>query len=712
MAIYYKEARKQFVIETANTSYTFFLFQNTLKSAYWGRKLKHLEDVPKPAEELNEVPGNRKVNAAFYHGEFTGWGSRFYNEPNLKVTFADDVRDLVLVYESFEINQTQDILTIVLKDVYYNFGVVLKYQIYEGQDIIDRSVSIWNRTGAEVTLHTIGSGTVNFPYRETPYRLTSMGSAWMNEYEIIRTPVTKSATVLQSKAGLSNVGNLPYFAIDEGNAEENSGEVWFGALQWSGNFKITAEMDRTRITRITAGIQDFDLAYVLKDGEKFETPVFTLGYSDQGFSGASRAMHEYIRKRSSKEYWADKCLPVIYNTWESFVFDIDEKKLMDLADKAAEIGAELFVVDDGWFSNRDSIEYGLGDWEPSPKKFPNGLEPLIRHVNDLGMMFGIWVEPEAINPTSRLYQEHPDWAIYFPTRDRELGRAQLVLNFAREDVCQFAIDFLDELLSRYSIGYLKWDMNRYLSQPGWPDMGKEQQSLWIRYVQNLNRVFRHLHETFPEVILENCASGGLRNDLSVTKWCARTNRSDNHDPVDELYLHEGFTYLFPARYAGGAGHIKAKGTGINARECSMEFAAHVGLMGSLGCSIDMRTMTPSELEELKGYIALHKKIRHVVQLGDLYRLASVRERDYTAMEYVSKDKQEAVVFLFAPVRTFHRPYEAIKLYGLEPDWIYSINEEFTMSGDGLMKYGIPSTCHTLGSMKSKLLILKRKEEEG
>lgn len=708
MAIHFDSERNQFLIETKNSHYIFFERNGRLKSGYWGQKLRRVEDVPLPGRMISGIPGEGSVNPDFYMSEFTGWGSRFFNEPTLKLTFADGVRDLDLLYAGHEISGDGNKLAVTLRDSHYGLEVELSYQIYPELDVIDRCCVVRNRTGAAITLDSAASASVNFPYREEPYRLTALGSAWAQEYEITRLPVTKAGIVLQSRAGVSNAGDMPYFALDKGDATENEGEVWFGALQWSGNHKITAEIDAARITRVTGGINDFDFAYVLSDGESFETPVFTLGFSSAGFSGASRQLHGYAMAVNDGP-WVERCLPVVYNCWTSFEFDIDEPKLMALADRAADLGVELFVVDDGWFSTRDSDASGLGDWEPSPVKFPNGLDPLIRHVREKGMMFGIWVEPEMVNPSSRLYAEHPDWVLNFPTRKRELSRNQLILNLARQDVYDFIVGFLDELLTNHEIGYLKWDMNRWFSQPGWPEAGKNQQSMWYKYVRNFHKIFAYLHEKYPEVILENCCSGGLRADLAMDRWCDRINRSDNQDPVDELYLHEGFTYLHRSRSAGGAGHISANGTGIDKRTCPMQFKAHVGMMGSLGCGMDLRDMSEEELEELKGYIALHKKLRHVVQLGDLYRLASLREKDYMAVEFVSRDQTEAVVFLFAPVRKFALPYDSLKLYGLNPDLIYRTEDGFSMSGDGLMKMGFPSARHTLGNMQSRIFWLKANE---
>ena len=718
MAIKFLEERKMFLLETEKAHYSFYLYNGCLRSGYWGKKLRHPEDIHQWSYEINKTIGSGFVNTDLCYAEFTPWGTKFYNEPTLKLSFQDGVRDLQMVYESHEINDAADTLTVTMKDIHYNLYVDLVYKIYDGLDIVDRHLVVRNKTGEKVVIDTVNSATVNLPYLDNRfYRLTSMGSGWMQEYEIARTPITKAATVIQSRAGVSNSTNMPYFAIDEGAATENEGDVWFGALKWSGNFKITVELDTRKTVKVTGGVNDFDFSYILKDGDSFTAPVFTFGFAaDTGFSGASRQLHEYTRNYQYGGYWADKCLPIIYNAWPTFWFDINEEKLSALAERAAELGVELFVIDDGWFSTRNNELSGLGDWYPSPEKFPNGLNPLIKKVNDLGMKFGLWVEPEMVNPQSELYKNHPDWVLNFPTREREMQRNQLVLNLARDDVYEFIIGFLDDLLSNHNIEYLKWDMNRWFSQPGWPEVApEEQQSMWVKYVWNFHRVFQHIRDNYPMVIIENCASGGLRSDLAMSQWCSRINRSDNQDPVDMLYMHEGFTYVNLSRSAGGAGHISPKNAYINERDCPMEFKAHVGMLGSLATGMDLRKMTDEEIEEMKGYFEQHKQIRHIVQLGDMYRIASIRDGDHAIYEYVSKDKKEMLLFVFGIARTFRLGYENIKLHGLDEDTIYFCDTgskeygNIRMSGDGLMKIGVPTWVHTIGNMRSAIYHFKAEE---
>ncbi len=641
-----------------------------LMSAYWGEALKNPEEALSFADI--ECWDEDRFTPTAYSSEFTGWGTKFYHQPTLKATFADGVRDLELRVIGSKLSDDKSTLTYTLKDRNYNFSVDVVYKTYENLSVIDRYCVIKNNEKEAVYLESVGSGTVNLPFAEE-YYLTSMGSAWGKEYELARQKITPAATVLDARAGVSNAKNFPYFAIDKGNATELSGEVWFGTVQWSGNWKIAVETDYNKNIRITGGLNDFDFKWKLESGEEFTSPVMTIGYSAEGFSGASRILHDYIRKTTKATAWSSRPLPVLYNSWTCFEFDIDEQKEMELAEKAADMGIELFVIDDGWFATRDDIYSGLGDWYPSPKKFPNGLDPLINKVKSLGMMFGIWVEPEMVNPDSELYRAHPDWVINFPTRHREVSREQLILNLAREDVYNFVIDFLDDLLSNHSIDYLKWDMNRWFSQVGWPEMPNDrQQELWVRYVQNFYRVFEHLNEKFPNVILENCSSGGFRSDLAMSKWCTRINRSDNQDPVDELYLHEGFTYVNLSRSAGGAGHISASGTGLNERVSPMQFKAHIAMMGSMGIGIDLRTLNAEETEELRGYIAMQKELRSTVQLGDMYRLKTMRRDGVMAVEFVAKDKKEAVLFLFGPQTTFKHMWPELKLCGLNPDTVYKV----------------------------------------
>ena len=406
MSITYLNEQKMFNLQTKGTSYIFNLYEEkpnykdstmrvSLRSLYWGKKINRIEDFARPFNwYINGYNDGGKHSHERFDSEFVGDGGMFYNEPTLRVEFSDGVRDLFLNYISHEIlNNT---LKITLKDVDYNLKVDLYYKVFEDFDIIVRNCVIRNCGEDIIKLEKAFSATVNIPYGDK-YYLTSLDSKWTHEYDLQHTEITKAKTVLQSLGGISNSQNYPYFAIDNGKVDNNYGDVWYGALAWSGNTKITVEKDVMEQVRITGGISDEDFAWILNSNEEFVTPDFVLGFASEGFNLASANMQKYVKNSRLPSYWKDKVTPVIYNGWDCFQFDINEEKMMSIVEKAAKLGAEVFVVDDGWMEKRNNTSAGLGDWKIDSKKFPNGFGPLIKKVNEYGMKFGIWVEPEMVS---------------------------------------------------------------------------------------------------------------------------------------------------------------------------------------------------------------------------------------------------------------------------------------------------------------------------
>ncbi|MBR4910401.1 MAG: alpha-galactosidase [Clostridia bacterium] len=718
MSIEYLQEEKIFVLQTNSTTYAFSVYEETpkyegattrrtLRSLYWGRKISRAEDFSRPFNwYINGYNDGGKHSHERYASEYVGAGGLFYSEPTLKVQFADGVRDLFLNYKSHEIEKNS--LKITLADVYYGIEVDLNYTVFEALDIIARNCVIRNIGSEEIRIEKAFSATVNIPYGGK-YYLTSMDSKWTYEYDLHRTEITKARTVIESLGGVSNSQNFPYFAIDDGMANSFCGEIWFGTLAWSGNTKITVEKDAMEQVRVTGGISDDDFAWILKPSNKFTTPDFVLGFTANGFNAASQNLQKYVKATRLPSEWKNKPAPIIYNGWTCFKFDIDEQKLIGVAEKAAKIGAEFFVVDDGWMENRNSdTSGGLGDWKVDRKKFPNGFAPLIRRVNELGMKFGLWIEPEMVTRNSDLFKTHPEWVMGFKTREYEESRGQLNLNLAIDEVKDYIIGVLDGLLKNNNIEYLKWDMNRYISQANLPDAPSgEQRMVWVKYVHNLYEIFKYIRETYPHVFLENCASGGLRADIETLKYSDRINYSDNHDPVDSLYMREGLSYFCPAGYIGGSGHISASGSGFNRRECPLEFKALLGMTGSLGLSVNLMNSSKEELDEIAGYIALAKELRDTVQLGKGYQLRSVYKDNCYCREFVSADGKEVLVFLFAPQLTFTYCFPSIKLFGLDEKALYRVDDSYTMSGEGLMNKGLDPKVYGLGNMVCKLIRIRK-----
>jgi alpha-galactosidase len=486
------------------------------------------------------------------------------------------------------------------------------------------------------------------------------------------------------KVKMLRVSN-PFFAVDRGTATEEQGEVWFGALGWSGNWKIVVEHDAWGVLQASGGINDFDFAWHLEGGETFETPSFVGGYTEGGFGQASRNLHRYARKHilPSKGH-----RPVLYNSWEATYFDIDEEVQGRLAEKAASLGVELFVVDDGWFGKRNNDRRGLGDWWVNRDKFPRGLGPLIERVHSLGMSFGLWVEPEMVNPDSDLYREHPDWVYYFPNRPRTESRNQLVLNLAKEEVRDHLFSVLDRLLTENEISFIKWDMNRPFSEPGWPEVPRERQrEVWVRHVRGVYEILERLRQSYTGVAFESCSSGGGRVDLGILRYADQVWTSDNTDPFDRLKIQEGCSIAYPARAM--MRWVADPGFWAKNRRTSISYRFHCAMMGSLGIGTNLLKWSEEELRETGKLVRRYKEVRDIIQEGDQYRLLSPREGETTAVQYVSEDRRSSVIFVFRNPHQFLDPSPKIYPRGLDEGSIYRVTDlEEPRSGGALMGRGI------------------------
>jgi alpha-galactosidase len=652
------------VLETQNTGYALGLNQaGLLAHCYWGARLPNVDDYPPPPSP-RDWGFNRP--AQLTPEEYPGYEDMKFIDPCLKVTFADGVRDVILRFNSAEVveGETPE-LRLYLRDVHYPFRVTLHYRVHSSYDLIERYVSATNLGETPMMLERIWSAQWHLPPGDG-YRLTHVTGRWLDEMHLRREPLMQGIKILESRRLTTSHHHNPWFAVDRGDADEDKGEVWFGVLVWSGNWKLSAEVTDFNSTRVSLGINDWDFCWRLKAGQSFTTPSSCAGYTAEGFGSASRKLHDFVR---------DTILPhghtphkVLYNSWEATLFDVDEASQGALAELAARTGVELFVMDDGWFHGRNDDHAGLGDWWPDEKKFPCGLTPLIKRVNDLGMDFGLWVEPEMVNPNSELYRAHPDWVIHFPTRARTEGRNQLILNLGRIDVQDYLIGQLDRLLTENNIAFVKWDMNRNVSEPGWPDAPGDQRELWVRHVQGVYRVWGILRERHPHVIWQSCSGGGGRADLGILRLADQIWVSDNTEAAARLRIQEGFSHIFPANT------MEAWVTDAGQERLSLEFRFHVSMCGSLGIGGHLLRWSEAQRAEAARWIALYKEIRPIIQFGDLYRLRSPQQHAFSAVQYVSKDRSEGVLFAF---RT-HLPIPAnlppLYLRGLDPKSLYEVED--------------------------------------
>ena len=665
-SIRYGESSRVFELNTPKNSYVFGINERgELQTLHWGGRLGDNDALPaaRVARDHSSFDPSNNITPQ----EYPGWGSAFYSEPALKLSFADGNRDVVLHYLSHRIEGER--LLVQLKDISRDVRVELRYGIDAETGILARSARIENHTGKSMIVQQAAAAAWSLPSAED-YRLYSLSGRWAGEWHLDERRLAPGTTVLESRRGSTGHQNNPWFAVARDASNEESGPVWFGALAWSGSWRISVEQDSTRRLRITGGYNPFDFAYRLASGAALETPVFYAGYTEGGLGEASRLMHRLQLAHILPQAPQPRVRPVLYNSWEATQFDVNEAGQMKLAQLAAKIGVERFVMDDGWFGARNSDKAGLGDWTVNPRKFPNGLQPLIDKVKSLGLDFGLWVEPEMVNPDSDLYRQHPDWVLNFPGRPRTEARNQLVLNLARTDVRDHVFRVLDELLAQNEIAFLKWDYNRNWSEPGWSARKIEDQpQVYVAYVDNLYWILRRLRERHPKVEIESCSGGGGRVDLGILGLTDEVWPSDNTDPYDRLAIQDGFTYAYTP--AVMMAWVTDSPNWLNQRSTSLEYRFLSSMQGSLGIGANLTHWNDKDFEVASGLIGEYKKIRGTVQQGRLYRLISPRNgSQHSATESVSNDGRQVVLFAFLHSSTMGSAYPRIQLRGLDPDARY------------------------------------------
>jgi alpha-galactosidase len=666
-----------FRLDGGNSTYAFGVNERgELQTLYWGGRLG-------PKDKL--APAHSYMEWASFDSSYTttpqeyaGWGAGLFTEPALKVSFADGNRDLVLHFVRATPDGAQS-LEVLLKDISREVYVTLKYFIDADSGILSRSANIENREKQPIVIEQAAAAQWTLP--PDRYTLSYLTGRWAGEWTLNQEPIHPGARVIESRRGSTGHQANPWFAISREASQktvgpviaaEEYGEVWFGALAWSGSWRFTVEVNQLDFVRVTGGFNPFDFRYKLNPGEHLETPVFYGGYSDHGLGGASRVLHRFEIANVLPHAPNPKPRPVIYNSWEATEFKVDEPGQVALAEKAASIGVDRFVMDDGWFGQRKTDHAGLGDWYVNAEKFPNGLKPLIDKVHALGMGFGLWVEPEMVNPDSDLYRKHTDWVLNFPGRPRSEQRNQLVLNLARSDVRDYVEGFLDKLLSENDIAFLKWDYNRNWSEPGWDQVpADQQQRVYVEYIRNLYAILGDLRKKHPKVEIESCSGGGGRVDLGILHYTDEVWPSDNTDPFDRLSMQDGFSYAYPPQIM--MAWVTDSPHWLNGRSTSLSYRMLSSMQGSLGIGANLNHWTAEDFATAKRLIAAYHSVQPTIVRGDLYRLISPRDgSEMSATESDSSDKNQAVVFAFTHSTQEGRGFPLLLLQGLDPDAEYQL----------------------------------------
>jgi alpha-galactosidase len=700
--------KRQWYLDTGENTYVLGVDdKEMLQTVYWGPRLS-----PKT---LLAAPRMHEERASFDPGvvttplEYPGWGGGLATEPALKVSSANGDRALSLVYSSAEIKG--DRLEITLHDTVQPVRVHLYYQVYS-QGVVARWSSIQNIGTASFHIEQAASATLNLP-QATGYELSWLTGQWGGEWQLHTEAIEPGSRVLESRRGSTSHQTNPWFTVArKGETTERDGPVWFGELAWSGSWRMTVEDTAQHLVRVTAGYNPFDFGYRLAPGESLETPRVYVGYTGGGRGQASRILHRFQMEQILPNHPAPKARPVIYDSWEATGFNVSAAGQAKLAEKAAKLGVERFVMDDGWFGARSNDRAGLGDWQVNTTKFPSGLKPLIAEVHALGMDFGLWVEPEMVNPDSDLYRKHPDWAMKFTGRPGTEARNQMVLNLARPDVKDYVYGFLDKLLNDNDIAYLKWDYNRNWSDPGWDSLKEgDPKEIYVRYVQNLYDILTKLRTRHPKVEIESCSGGGGRTDLGILRFTDEAWVSDNTDALDRLSMQYGYTHAYaPETMMAWVTDIP---NFLNKRNIPLQFRFLVAMQGALGIGGDLNQWSAEQMALAARLTAFYKDIRGTVQQGSLYRLSSPVEDGASQVEYVSQDGSQAVVFAYLHSQQYGMPYPTIQLQGLSADAMYRIRPlndqkyagQRLVSGAELMGAGVLVSLE--GDYDSTALVLDR-----
>lgn len=702
MGITYISEEKLFKLDTPKTTYCIGLIdqEGFLGHAYYGRRIHNVQGVS-ALMRLCENPMTPETNARdrlsfldSFPTEYSAHGVGDYRESSVRVRSAGGHSAVLLTYDSHEIYQGKEALAglpatfggdgevttlaITCRDRALGLRAVLSYSVFEDTDAIARSVRFYNDSDQPIFLEKAMSACLDMDDRD--YDMITLHGSWARERRMDRRRVSHGKHAVSSLRGEPGHQEHPFLALLEHMATQTRGDVYGFSFVYSGNFRMQAERSQFDSVRVTVGIEPEDFSWKLASGESFQTPEVILVYSGEGLGGMSRAYHDLYRKHLIRSPYRNKKRPILINNWEATYFDFDEEKLLDIAREAAGLGIEMLVMDDGWFGNRYDDNRALGDWQVNEEKLKGGLKKLVESVNALGMEFGIWFEPEMISPASGLYQEHPDWAIAIPGRTPGLARNQYVLDISRREVRDCIMEQMFAVLHSANIKYVKWDMNRPLSDLGSAALEPDRQGeLYHRYVLGMYEMQERLLAEFPQLLLENCSGGGARFDPGMLYYSPQIWCSDDADAIERLAIQEGTSLVYPLSSMGA--HVSVCPNHTVGRSTPFETRGFVALAGTFGYELDITKLSEEDKEMVGRQTAMYHKFNDLVREGDYYRIASYGDNHlYDCFQVVSKDKKESLVFYVQVLGEPNRHSRILRLQGLDGTAVYHLYE-VDMQGD-------------------------------
>lgn len=710
MPIVYEDSSRQFHLFNEEVSYIIKILDNEqLGNLYYGKKIRNRKDFSHLFERSKRdmaayiMENDSTFSLEHIRQEYPTFGTGDMRVPAFEIEWDSGSRVVNFTYRDYQIikgkpaieglpacyAESEDeatTLIVELEDKEEEAGMYLSYTIYEKRPVITKNVRFINCSKKRITLHSAMSGCLDLP--DSQYVMIDMPGAWGRERRVCERNLEYGIQSVYSRRGSSSYMFNPFIALKRKGADENAGEVLGFSLVYSGNFIAQVEVDNYEVARVLMGIHPGGFKWSLESGDEFQTPELIMAYSDEGLNRMSHVFHDLFRNRLVRGEWRDKERPILINSWEALYFDFNEEKLLALAKAAIELGIELFVLDDGWFGERENDEKSLGDWYPNRGKFPNGLKGVAKKIHQMGMQFGLWIEPEMVNKDSNLYRAHPEWVLGEQGKRLSHSRNQYVLDFSKEEVVEYIYEQIHKVIRDVDADYIKWDMNRtfgevYSNGKQKTDQGK----IYHRYILGVYRLYDRLTRDFPKILFESCASGGARFDSGMLYYAPQGWISDNTDAVDRLKIQYGTSYVYPPVCMGC--HVSASPNHQTGRATSLKMRGDVACFGTFGYELDLTLLSQEEREEIKEQVSFVKRYRNLILTGDFYRLKNPFAENIVAWMLVSKDKKQAVVGYYRILQPVNGGFERLRLQGLLDDMEYEI-EDYSVScyGDELMRIGL------------------------
>ena len=708
MAIRFHQTSKEFHLYNEKISYIIKILENgQLGHVYYGKRITDREDfgylVEYVSRDMAPYPFEGRSNFSLEHlkQEYPAFGSGDTRYPAFELESGDGSRVVDFKYQSHEIyagkkgieglpsvyveNENEaDTLEVVLEDAFLKTRIILSYSIFSDRPVITRHAKFACEKEDGITLLNCMSGCLDLPDME--YEMVELAGAWGRE----RYPQTRKlgygTQAVYSMRGCSSHQFNPFLMLKRSNTDEHQGEAIGCSLIYSGDFLAQVEVDNFDVTRVVMGIHPNEFRWEMAKGESFQTPEMVMVYSDRGMNQMSRTFHDLYRTRLARGVWRDKARPILINNWEATYFDFNEEKILRIAEKAKEIGVELFVLDDGWFGKRNKDNASLGDWYPNLNKLPGGITGLARKIEEMGMKFGLWFEPEMTNKDSALFRAHPDWLLADIRRNYCHSRNQYVLDFSKSEVVDYIYGQMRKILTEAPVSYIKWDMNRAFSEVFSNGNDRAYQGkVRHNYILGVYSLYERLIQEFPDVLFESCASGGARFDPGMLHYAPQAWTSDDTDAVERIKIQYGTSYVYPLSSMGS--HVSASPNHQIFRSTSLETRGNVAYFGTFGYELDITKLTEKELEQMKEQITFMKQHRDLIQKGEFYRLESPFKGNQAAWEVVAKDGSEGLMAYFRVRQPIQGKLERIYFSGLEETKAYEVRECFGEKTDFSVHYG-------------------------